>query len=66
MITSHNFPLLMAAMLVIAIGLAQCNQGGGNDKDLEDCSRRGKPQHHRGGGEWSCLTEGGASYSIGR
>jgi hypothetical protein len=64
MITSQNFPLLMAAFLVVAMALAQCS--GGSDKDLEDCSRRGKPQHHRGGGEWSCLTESGASYSIAR
>ncbi len=50
MITSTNFPLLMAALLVLAISLARC--GGGNDS-LEDCSRAGKPQHWDGQ-RWTC------------
>lgn len=51
MITSQNFPLALAALLVLAISLARC--GGGSDDSIDDCSRRGRPQYYDGK-EWTC------------
>lgn len=44
----------MFIALALAVAMSTSNCGGGNDRNIDDCSRRGRPQHRDGAGHWTC------------
>lgn len=51
--TSSNFPLWLAAIIVAAVALSH-PRSEPTAQSVTSCSARGIPQQHVGLGEWSC------------